>query len=45
MSEVQFTELPFEKFVLPNGLTVILRQDRSVPVVSPPGLGRNRFDT
>ena len=34
MSEVQFTELPFEKFVLPNGLTVILRQDRSVPVVS-----------
>ncbi|MFL2479429.1 MAG: M16 family metallopeptidase [Verrucomicrobiales bacterium] len=34
MSEVQLTELPFEKFLLPNGLTVILRQDRSVPLVS-----------
>ena len=34
MSEVQFIELPVEKFVLPNGLTVILRQDQSVPLVS-----------
>ena len=34
MSGVQFIELPVEKFVLPNGLTVILRQDQSVPLVS-----------
>jgi len=34
MSEVQFIELPFERFVLPNGLTVILRQDGSVPLFS-----------